>query len=76
MPDDIDELSPKAFLTRPQLVRFLNKHGFPITFSTITKLCAPARRGAARCRHLGKAHALRSRAGARVGTQSHALGRA
>ena len=31
MPDDIDELSPKAFLTRPQLVRFLNK------------LCAPAR---------------------------------
>ena len=43
MPDDIDELNPKAFLTRPQLVRFLNKNGFPITFSTITKLCAPAR---------------------------------
>src|SRR5207249_348158 len=44
MSDDFDELSPKAFLTRRQLVRFLNRRGFSISFSSIAKYCAPARR--------------------------------
>jgi hypothetical protein len=43
MSDDFDELSPKAFLTRRQLVRFLNQRGFSISFSSIAKYCAPAR---------------------------------
>jgi hypothetical protein len=43
MPDFGEELGAKAYLTRPQLVRFLRQNGYPITFSTITKLCAPSR---------------------------------
>jgi hypothetical protein len=41
MSDAFDELNPKAFLTRKQLVRFLKRQGFPISFSTIAKYCAP-----------------------------------
>jgi hypothetical protein len=29
-------------MTRQQLVTFLNAHGFPITESTMDKLCAPS----------------------------------
>jgi hypothetical protein len=29
-------------MTRQQLVPFLNAHGFPISESTLTKLCSPA----------------------------------
>jgi hypothetical protein len=43
MPDVVEELGAKAYLTRRQLVRFLRHHGYPITLSTITKLCAPSR---------------------------------
>jgi hypothetical protein len=43
MPGVVEELGAKAYLTRHQLVRFLRQAGYPITFSTITKLCAPSR---------------------------------
>ena len=43
MSNDFDELNPKALLTRKQLVRHLKRHGFPLSLSTLTKLCAPAR---------------------------------
>jgi hypothetical protein len=42
MSDEFDELNPKALLTRKQLVRFLRKEGFPLSFSTVSKLCAPS----------------------------------
>jgi hypothetical protein len=35
--------NPKSLLTRRQLVRFLNRRGFPISFSSIAKYCAPSR---------------------------------
>jgi hypothetical protein len=43
MPEVLEEPGANAYLTRPQLVRFLRQAGYPITLSTITKLCAPSR---------------------------------
>jgi hypothetical protein len=34
---------PKAYLTRKQLVQFLNEQGYPFSLSTCAKLCAPSR---------------------------------
>ncbi len=31
------------YLTRRKLVDFLNEHGYPISFSTLAKLCMPSR---------------------------------
>lgn len=31
------------YMTRRELVGFLNEHGYPISISTITKLCMPSR---------------------------------
>ncbi len=33
----------EKFLTRHQVVDVLNAHGFPMTFSTLSKLCMPSR---------------------------------
>jgi len=33
----------EKYLTRRQLVYFLNDHGYPLSFSTLSKLCMPSR---------------------------------
>jgi hypothetical protein len=33
----------QKYLTRRQLVEFLNEHGYPVPFSTLSKLCMPSR---------------------------------
>jgi len=33
----------KNYLTRRQLVEFLTERGYPISFSTLSKLCMPSR---------------------------------
>jgi len=33
----------EKFLTRREVVEFLNEHGYPMTFSTLSKLCMPSR---------------------------------
>ena len=61
----------EKFLTRHQVVDVLNAHGFPMTFSTLSKLCMPSRNEGLPC--VGRWRTVRA---ARVGSVPFPLHRA